>query len=71
MQTSLEAQPIVPPPAFQPPYQIEHAYCQNCVAIKPVTEQFMGNSACGKYTGTDIVCSECAWIVATVCEPIT
>jgi hypothetical protein len=55
----------------QRPYQIEHAYCRNCREIRAVAEQFVGESVCKKFTGTDIVCRTCAWICVAIFEPLT
>lgn len=48
-----------------------HAYCDNCKAIKPITVQPVGVDVTGKFTGSDVVCNECAWIVAVFSTPIS
>ena len=50
-----------------------HAYCRNCEAIRPVNVSIMGgDDVGGNFTNaTDLVCSDCAWIIATTYAPKT
>ena len=45
---------------------LSHYYCDNCQKIMPAT--FRGANhidVSGEFIGGDIVCNECAWIIAT------
>ena len=50
-----------------------HAYCRNCEAIQPVGAEALHPAATPKnkdsWEAGDLVCLECAWIVATLYIP--
>lgn len=51
-----------------------HAYCRNCEKIQPVGAEGLHPAVTpqdeGSWQAGDLVCLECAWIVATLYEPV-